>query len=162
MPTVLVIGTLDTKGDELAFACARLRDAGVDVLVADAGTVGPPHGVEPDISREALAGEVGADVRSLTDRGAAVGTMADAAAATEGFRAICAGASSRLTLPALGFTGTPLGVDARKVVELDIPPKVTTGILHVSDGSGQVGAGVATAPLECFVEAVHALAARLI
>jgi hypothetical protein len=89
------------------------------------------------------------------------GTMADAAAATEAFRAICAGASSRLTLPALGFTGTPLGVDARKVVELGIPPKVTTGILHASDGSGQVGAGVATAPLSCFVEAVHALAARL-
>ena len=54
MPTVLVIGTLDTKGDELAFACARLRDAGVDVLVADAGTVGPPHGLEPDVSREAM------------------------------------------------------------------------------------------------------------
>ena len=90
------------------------------------------------------------------------GTMADAAAATEGFRAICAGASSRLTLPALGFTGTPLGVDARKVVELGIPPKVTTGILHASDGSGQVGAGVATAPLDCFVEAVHALASTIV
>jgi hypothetical protein len=89
------------------------------------------------------------------------GTMADAAAATEGFRAICAGTSSRFTLPALGFTGTPLGVDARKVVELGITPKVTTGILHASDGSGQVGAGVATAPMECFVEALHALADRV-
>ncbi|HVL85978.1 MAG TPA: DUF1116 domain-containing protein [Pseudonocardia sp.] len=89
------------------------------------------------------------------------GTMADAAAATEGFRAICAGTSSRFTLPAMGFTGTPLGVDARKVVELGITPKVTTGILHASDGSGQVGAGVATAPIECFTAALHDLAVRV-
>ena len=39
--------------------------------------------------------------------------------------------------------GTPLAVDVRKVVESGITPKVTTGILHASDGSGQVGAGVA-------------------
>jgi len=89
------------------------------------------------------------------------GSMADAAAATEGFRAICAGTSSRFTLPALGFTGTPLGVDARLVVETGIAPKVTTGILHASDGSGQVGAGVATAPLGCFVAALRDLASRV-
>jgi hypothetical protein len=89
------------------------------------------------------------------------GSMADAAAATEGFRLICAGTSSRFTLPAMGFTGTPLGVDVRRVVELGITPKVTTGILHAHDGSGQVGAGVATAPRACFTEALHALAGRL-
>jgi hypothetical protein len=89
------------------------------------------------------------------------GTMADAAAATEGFRAICAGTSRRFTLPAMGFRGTPLGVDVRKVVELGITPKVTTGILHAHDGSGQVGAGVATAPLTCFVAALHDLASRV-
>jgi len=89
------------------------------------------------------------------------GTMADAAAATESFRAICAGVSRRFTLPAMGFAGTPLGVDVRKVVELGITPKVTTGILHAFDGSGQVGAGVATAPPECFVAALHDLANRV-
>ncbi|MGI9001563.1 MAG: DUF1116 domain-containing protein [Pseudonocardia sp.] len=88
------------------------------------------------------------------------GTMADAAAATEGYRAICVGTSRRFTLPAMGFRGTPLGVDARLVVELGITPKVTTGILHASDGSGQIGAGVATAPLDCFVAALHDLAER--
>jgi hypothetical protein len=88
------------------------------------------------------------------------GTMADAAAATDAFRAICAGTSSRFTLPPLGFTGTPLGVDVRPVVELGITPKVTTGILHVSAGTGQVGAGVATAPLACFAEALLDLADR--
>jgi hypothetical protein len=88
------------------------------------------------------------------------GTMADAAAATEGFRAICAGTSSRFTLPPMGFAGTPLGVDVRKVVELGITPKVTTGILHATAGTGQVGAGVAAAPLACFTAALHDLATR--
>jgi hypothetical protein len=88
------------------------------------------------------------------------GTMADAAEATEGFRMICAGTSSRFTLPPLEFLGTPLGVDVRKVVELGITPKVTTGILHADAGTGQVGAGVAAAPLECFVAALHDLDRR--
>lgn len=88
------------------------------------------------------------------------GTMADAAAATEGFRAITAGTSTRFTLPPMGFSGTPLGVDVRKVVELGITPKVTTGILHIDAGIGQVGAGVAAAPIACFVDALQALATR--
>ena len=51
------------EGRRVAFVAERLRDAGVDVLVADAGTGGPPHGIEPDITREELAAEVGADAR---------------------------------------------------------------------------------------------------
>jgi hypothetical protein len=52
-------------------------------------------------------------------------------------------------------------VDVRRIVELGTTPKVTTGILHASDGSGQVGAGVATAPLDCFVDALLDLDRRL-
>ena len=48
----------------------------------------------------------------------------------------------------------------RRVVELGITPKVTTGILHASAGTGQVGAGVATAPLECFRAALLELAGK--
>ena len=46
------------------------------------------------------------------------------------------------------------------VVELNTTPKVTTGILHASSGVGQIGAGVAAAPIECFRAAVRNLAAR--
>ncbi len=89
------------------------------------------------------------------------GTMADARAATEAMIEICHGPSTRFTLPTMDFRGTPVGVDVRHVVESGITPKVNTGVLHVSDGSGQVGAGVATAPLDCFVEALLALDERL-
>jgi Protein of unknown function (DUF1116) len=78
------------------------------------------------------------------------GTMRDALRATEDMAAVCVGTSSRFKLPTLDYRGTPVGVDARKVVELGITPKVNTGVLHVSDGTGQVGAGVATAPVACF------------
>ena len=47
-PTVLLIGTLDTKGDEYAFLRDRLADAGVDVLLADVGTLEPPR-AETDV-----------------------------------------------------------------------------------------------------------------
>jgi hypothetical protein len=46
-------------------------------------------------------------------------------------------------------------------VELGITPAVTTGILHRSDGTGQVGAGVAEAPLACFAGALADLDRRL-
>jgi hypothetical protein len=72
---------------------------------------------------------------------------------------ICVGNSSRFQLPTWDYRGTPLGVDARQVVELGITPKITTGILHARSGIGQIGAGVATAPLACFRAAVLDLAA---
>ena len=73
----------------------------------------------------------------------------------------CAGRSSRFKIPVLDNAGTPLGVDVRKVVELGSTPAVTTGILHRSDGTGQVGAGVAEAPLGCFADALADLDRRL-
>jgi len=89
------------------------------------------------------------------------GTMADAAEVTENMTDICHGTSSRFKLPTLDMRGTPVGVDVRLVTKLGSTPKVNTGILHVSDGAGQVGAGVATAPLDCFTDAALDLARRL-
>jgi hypothetical protein len=89
------------------------------------------------------------------------GSMHAAAALTERLAAVCAGQSSRFKIPVLGNTGSPLGVDVRKVAELGTTPAVTTGILHRSAGTGQVGAGVAEAPLACFTDALTDLDRRL-
>ncbi len=89
------------------------------------------------------------------------GTMRDAIALTEDMYRVCVARSSRFKLPALDFRGTPIGVDVRKVVELGIAPKVNTGILHARDGTGQVGAGVAEAPIACFRDALLDLDRRL-
>jgi Protein of unknown function (DUF1116) len=89
------------------------------------------------------------------------GSLREAADLTGRLAAVCAGRSSRFKIPVLDNAGTPLGVDVRKVVELGITPAVTTGILHRSAGTGQVGAGVAEAPLACFADALADLDRRL-
>jgi len=42
-PTVVLVGTLDTKGDEYAYLRDRLRLHGVNTLLVDTGTLEPPR-----------------------------------------------------------------------------------------------------------------------
>jgi len=64
----------------------------------------------------------------------------------------------QFTIPFLDFRGTPTGVDIRKVVEKQITPRVNTGVAHKDPGVGQVGAGVVSAPMKCFEDALIAFA----
>jgi uncharacterized protein (UPF0261 family) len=83
VPTVVLLGTLDTKGHEYAYLRERVREHGCDVVLVDAGILGEPL-VEPDVARDEVAAAAGADVRELAaagDRGAAVETMSRGAAA---------------------------------------------------------------------------------
>ena len=77
-PTVVLVGTLDTKGDEYAFLRERLHQAGVATLLVDVGTQGEPR-TEADVPREEVATAGGFDLADLTDRGAAVAAMCAAA-----------------------------------------------------------------------------------
>jgi uncharacterized protein (UPF0261 family) len=70
--TVVLLGTLDTKGAEYAFLRERLLEHGVDVLLVDAGVNEPS--IVPDIPRTELASGV-----EFGDRGAAVTAMAEGA-----------------------------------------------------------------------------------
>jgi hypothetical protein len=65
------------------------------------------------------------------------------------------------TIPALDHLGVPTGIDIRRVVETGIAPSINTGIAHKEPGIGQIGAGVVKAPMDCFNQAVRALAAEL-
>jgi uncharacterized protein (UPF0261 family) len=83
VPTVVLVGTLDTKGREYAYLADRIREHGCDVLVVDAGITGEPSGVEPRVSRHDVAVAAGTDVASLVsagDRGAAIEAMGRGAA----------------------------------------------------------------------------------
>ncbi|MGZ4431832.1 MAG: DUF1116 domain-containing protein, partial [Gaiellales bacterium] len=71
------------------------------------------------------------------------------------------GRSSRFRVPSLDFAGTPVGIDARLVVELELAPQITTGVLHARAGAGQIGAGVAHQPVEPFRAAAEALLGAL-
>lgn len=83
MPTVVLVGTLDTKGREYAYLADRVREHGCDVLLVDAGVVGEPAGAKPGVSRHEVAAAAGVDVAALAaagDRGAAVEAMGRGAA----------------------------------------------------------------------------------
>ncbi|HEV7455738.1 MAG TPA: Tm-1-like ATP-binding domain-containing protein [Roseococcus sp.] len=79
MAKIYVIGTMDTKGEELRFAAACLRRAGVEPVLVDVGTRGAGQGA--DVTAAEIAAQhpegVGA-VLGRDDRGAAVGAMAEA------------------------------------------------------------------------------------
>jgi Protein of unknown function (DUF1116) len=124
-----------------------------------------PETSAPDIGDSALLELVGlggpAGAASPAVASFVGGSMADAIRLTEDMARICVGRSTRFKLPLLDFQGTPVGVDLRRVVETGITPRINTGILHVSDGTGQVGAGVAVAPIECFRAALLDLDRRL-
>jgi hypothetical protein len=74
---------------------------------------------------------------------------------------ITLGANPAFTLPALNFGGTPAGIDALLVADSGVLPIINTGIAHKKAGVGQIGAGITTAPMQCFTEAIAALAATL-
>jgi hypothetical protein len=71
---------------------------------------------------------------------------------------IAVGRNPKWQIPALEFAGAATGIDVRRVVESGIAPAINTGIAHRRAGVGQVGAGVARAPLACFEQALLALA----
>jgi hypothetical protein len=86
------------------------------------------------------------------------GGVAEALATTAEMREICAGEHPVFRIPALDERGAPVGVDVLRVVETGITPVINTGIAGRRAGVGQVGAGVARAPLGCFTAALEALA----
>lgn len=84
------------------------------------------------------------------------GSAAEAVSRTEQMYEITAGKSDIFTIPSLNFRGSPTGIDIRKVVELNETPLINTGIAHKKAGIGQIGAGLTSAPLDMFQEALRA------
>jgi hypothetical protein len=79
--------------------------------------------------------------------------------ATRTMYEITAGEHPAYQVPILGFRGTPTGIDVTKVVRTGILPQINTGMAGRVAGTGQVGAGLVTPPVECFPAALAALAA---
>ncbi|MFB6103125.1 MAG: Tm-1-like ATP-binding domain-containing protein [Haloplanus sp.] len=78
---VVIIGTLDTKGDELGFARDVIEAQGVDVHVVDVGVMGEPQ-FEPDTSASDVAEAAGTTLDHLrddADRGEAMEAMGEGA-----------------------------------------------------------------------------------
>jgi hypothetical protein len=117
----------------------------------------------PDIGDSAILEAIGLGAFSMAAAPAVAGFVgaggfAEALAYTRAMSELTIGQNSKWSIPALEFRGAPVGIDARRVVQTGIAPAINTGIAHRRAGVGQVGAGVARAPLACFEQALLALA----
>ena len=84
-------------------------------------------------------------------QGGSYGTMI---ARNEELYRITVGENPDYLIPALGYRGTPTGIDVFKVLESKVLPVMDIGIAG-RDG-GQIGAGVVRAPMACFEMAAEA------
>jgi hypothetical protein len=66
------------------------------------------------------------------------------------------GKSQKFAIPCMNFAGGPTGLDIRKIVLSQIVPIIDTGVVHKEPNIGQIGAGIARAPISCFEQAVLA------
>jgi len=84
-------------------------------------------------------------------QGGSYGTMI---ARNEELYRITVGENPDYLIPALGYRGTPTGIDVFKVLESKVLPVMDIGVAG-RDG-GQIGAGVVRAPMACFEMAAEA------
>ena len=121
-----------------------------------------PDDANPDLGDSAITETFGIGGFAMAAAPAIVrfvgGTPADAIGFTRLMERITLARNAAYGLPSLGFSGTPTGIDARRVVETGVAPVINTGIAHREAGVGQIGAGIARAPLACFEAAVRAIA----
>ena len=78
---ILIVGTLDTKGPEFAYLRDRMHDLGLTTTVIDAGILGEPLDIVPDIDHAEVARFGGTTIEALQQagsRGKAVEGMRDA------------------------------------------------------------------------------------
>lgn len=113
----------------------------------------------PDIGDSAILEGVGLGAFAMAAAPAVAGFVGaggfrEAVSYTRTMGEIALGRNSKWAIPALEFAGAAVGIDIRRVVETGIAPAINTGIAHRKAGVGQVGAGVARAPLACFEQAL--------
>jgi uncharacterized protein (UPF0261 family) len=138
MPTVAVLGTFDTKGEEHAFVADQISARGHRVLAIDVGTLGPPT-FAPDVPRDVVARAAGADAAELAraaDRGAAVAAM------TRGAPIVLADLFARRQVDAVislgGGGGTAIATAAMRGLPVGVP-KVMVSTLAGGDVGPYVG-----------------------
>jgi uncharacterized protein (UPF0261 family) len=118
---IAIIGTLDTKGLEVAYLRDQVRSRGANVRIIDPGVLGKPA-VEADFTREQVARAGGGELAALVaagDKGLAIQTMID------GTRAIVVRlyAEGKLggVLAVGGGQGTAIGTAAMQALPIGVP-----------------------------------------
>jgi hypothetical protein len=124
-----------------------------------------PGDANPDIGDSAVTETAGIGGFAMATAPAIVrfvgGTVSDALATTARMHDLCVGENPAWAIPVLDFRGAPTGIDVTTVVRTGVLPQINTGIAGRLAGTGQVGAGLVTPPLDCFEKALARLASAL-
>jgi hypothetical protein len=120
----------------------------------------------PDMGDSAILEAVGLGAFAMAAAPAVAGFVGaggfrEALGYTRAMSEIALARNTKWGIPALEFAGVPTGIDIRRVVETGLAPAINTGIAHRNAGVGQVGAGVARAPLACFEQALLKFSSQL-
>ena len=129
-----VVGTFDTKADELHYIADTIRAAGVAVLLVDVSTGGRATRTDVTAAEVAEYHPGGAAAVSSDDRGRAVTAMAEALV---GFVGAHHGAIDGI-IGAGGSGGTALVAPAMRALPVGVP-KVLVSTVASADVSGYVG-----------------------
>lgn len=86
------------------------------------------------------------------------GALQEAVQHTRAMRKVSIIEDPLFRIPYMDFAGVPVGIDIRKVVELNTVVRIDTGIAHKDGGHGIIGTGIADAPMEAFKKAITAFA----
>jgi len=126
---VLLIGTLDTKGPEIAYLRDRIQALGVGTIVADSGILGEPLDITPDVTRAEVAARGGTTIDALRNagsRGKAVHGM------LAGLRELSLDLYRQGRLQGVatlgGAEGAVLGASAMKALPIGVPKVIVTPI----------------------------------
>jgi uncharacterized protein (UPF0261 family) len=129
MNSVLLIGTLDTKGPEIAYLRDRLQALGAGTIVADSGILGEPLEIVPDVTREEIARLAGTSIDALRragSRGKAVHGM------LPGLRTLALRLFGEHRLHGVltlgGAEGAVLGASAMMCLPIGVPKMIVTPI----------------------------------
>ncbi len=162
MATVVLVGTLDTKGLEYDYLRERLRAHGVGTILVDAGVLGEPR-AKPDVTREEVARAAGADVHALAaadDRGAAVETMARGAAAIVTTLHSEGRVDGVLALGGSG--GTAVATEAMRALPVGVP-KLMVSTMASGDTRPYVGASDVTMTYSVVdISGINAVSAQIL
>ena len=124
-----------------------------------------PDDANPDLGDSAITETMGIGGFAMAAAPAIVrfvgGTANDALRYTRQMYGITLTRNADYGIPSLEFAGTPTGIDVRRVVDAGVTPVINTGIAHCEAGVGQIGAGIARAPLACFTNALVEMGRRL-
>ncbi len=119
----------------------------------------------PDIGDSAITETMGVGGMVMATAPAIVrlvgGAVPDALATTTRMYEITEGENPNFAVPILEFRGAPTGIDVTKVLRTGVLPQINTGMAGAVAGTGQVGAGLVNPPMECFTQAILALAKEL-